>query len=215
MPAVRDIQRRGRALLVEFDDGSALECDRDFLPGQRLAAGQEIEAAILARLRQRAAGHEAERLVLRWIALKPRSRADLLRRLRGKGVDREIAQETLDHLAEQGFLDDHAFAQAWVESRLRFRPRASRMIRSELQAQGVNGAIADELTREIDDDATALAIAVDLRARFPAASAEHPDEGWEQFRHKTGGLLQRRGFGHEAAERAMRAAWAPPAPARR
>ncbi|PZC49981.1 MAG: regulatory protein [Chloroflexi bacterium] len=218
MPQVVAVLRKGRAVHVTFDDGSELRCDRDFLPAHRLTVGQQIEPVFLDRLARQAGRHDAERLVLRWLANRPRSRVDLQRRLRNKGVTREVADDTLSHLAQQGYLDDHAFASAWVESRLRAQPRSQRMIRSELRSQGVDSGIAEEVTRDIDDDAAALAIAVGQRARVRLApvndDADREDwgEAWEAFRKRTGGLLLRRGFASGTTQRALRAAWAPPAP---
>ena len=218
MPEVVKVLRKGRAVHVTFDDGSELRCDRDFLPAHRLALGQSIEPVFLDRLTHQAGRHDAERLVLRWLVNRPRSRADLQRRLRSNGVTRDVADETLSHLAQQGYLDDHAFASAWVESRLRAQPRSQRLIRSELRAQGVDGGIAEEVTQDIDDDAVALVIAVGQRARVPLTAHDDDAEGedwgeaWEAFRKRTGGLLRRRGFASGTTQRALRAAWAPPAP---
>ena len=205
MPRVDAVRRRGRSLLVDFDDGSALRCDRDFLPGRRLAVGQEVEAAILARVVREAARHDAERMALRWLAVRPRSRTELRGRLRGAGIAGDVAEETLGRLAEQGYLDDHAFAEAWVDRRQRSRPRSQRMLRSELRQQGVEADLAEAVTADIDDEATALDIAVGQRGRFDR------DE-WEAYRQRTGGLLLRRGFAGGLSERALRSAWAPPSP---
>ena len=68
------------------------------------------------------------------------------------------------------------------------------------------------------EQATALAIAVGQRARVRLApvndDADREDwgEAWEAFRKRTGGLLLRRGFASGTTQRALRAAWAPPAP---
>jgi regulatory protein len=205
MPRVETLQRSGRSLLVQFDDGSALRCDRDFPLGRRLRPGQEVEPAILARVRRQAARHDAERLALRWLALRARSRAALRRRLREHGIGEEVVAETLDALSERGLIDDRAFAEDWVERRLRTQPRSRRLLRTELRRQGVEPGLAEELTVSIDDEATALALAVEQRGRFA-------EEAWEAYRERAGRLLRRRGFAGDASERALRAAWAPPAP---
>ena len=200
MPQVVCVNRKGRRVDVDFDDGSALRCDRDFLPARRLAAGQEIESIFLDRLRRQAARHEAERSALRWLTNRPRSRADLTRRLRAKQVPADVAEEALDALAEQGYLDDRAFARSFVESRLRFRPRARAMLRAELRAQGVDGALADEATAEIDDlELARTLVREQLRRRGPLeADHEAPQ------RDRLAALLQRRGFSHELAATAIR-----------
>ena len=150
MPRVETVRRAGRSLLVQFDDGSALRCDREFPPGRRLRPGQDLEPAILARVRRQAARHDAERLSLRWLALRSRSRAALGRRLRDHGIDGEVVEETLNDLAGRGLLDDRAFAEAWVERRLRTHPLSRRSLRAEFAAAGSRarlGGGADGVTR--------------------------------------------------------------------
>ena len=208
MPEVASVRRKGRNVSVEFDDGSSLLCDRDFLPAHRLAAGQRIEAPFLDRLRAQAARHDAERSVLGWIAHKPRSRADLSRRLRAKGIPDDVATAALDSLGEQGLLDDRGFAEAWVESRVRFRPRSRAMIRAELRAQGVDSAVIEDVTDEIDDQALADTIAAAQIGRSLARHRDSDDDAWERVQKRTGALLVRRGFGSGVVHRALGAAWA-------
>ena len=54
----------------------------------------------------------------------------------------------IERLTELGFLDDEAFARAWLESRDRARPRGERALKFELRrkgvAQGVVEAALDE-----------------------------------------------------------------------
>ena len=56
-------------------------------------------------------------------------------------------------LTELGYLDDEAFARAWVESRDRARPRGEHALRRELQLKGVDRALVDEVLRPsaVDD----------------------------------------------------------------
>ena len=68
-----------------------------------------------------------------------------------------------------GYLDDRAFAQAWVESRDRARPRGSGALRRELQLKGIERAVVEEVLA-----ARAEAGAVAPAGPLPAgSSAEH------------------------------------------
>ena len=203
MPEVVSVRRKGRSIDVAFDDGSALHCDRDFLPARRLAAGQAIEPPLLDRLRRQATRHDAERSALRWLGSRPRSRAELLRRLREKQVPEDVAREAVDGLAEQGYLDDRAFARSFIDSRLRFRPRSRAMLRAELRTHGVDGSLAQEMTREIDDLALARAL---VREQMARRNPPRNAEDHTAFQKCLGALLQRRGFAHAVAATAIRQA---------
>ena len=70
-------------------------------------------------------------------------------------------------LAALGYLDDAAFARAWVESRDRARPRGARALRDELRRKGVAAeAVEAALTAR---EATATGTAEDDATLRPAA----------------------------------------------
>ncbi len=93
------------------------------------------------------------------LAIRPRSEDEMRRRLRHAGVEEAIIEEAIAHLKHVKLLDDQAFAANWTQSRMRFRPRSKRLVQRELTEKGVSSETADEATREIDDDDTALALA--------------------------------------------------------
>jgi regulatory protein len=72
---------------------------------------------------------------------------------------------------ELGYLDDRAFAGAWVESRDRARPRGSAALRRELQHKGVPGQAIDEILSERDARAAAHGVTAAGDAITSAAGA--------------------------------------------
>ena len=58
-----------------------------------------------------------------------------------------------------GHVDDRAFASAWADSRLRFRPRSKWLIQRELEQKGIDAELASNATEDIDDYATAKELA--------------------------------------------------------
>lgn len=73
----------------------------------------------------------------RFLEVRPRSIAEVRRRLRDNGYRGDLVEGAIDRLVDLGMLDDAAFARAWIESRDRARPRGERALRSELQRKGV------------------------------------------------------------------------------
>lgn len=84
----------------------------------------------------------------RFLEARQRSTAEVRRRLTGAGYRPELVEEAVARLAGQGYLDDEAFARAWVESRDRARPRGERALRGELLAKGVDRSIIDLVLSE-------------------------------------------------------------------
>jgi regulatory protein len=73
----------------------------------------------------------------RYLEVRPRSVEEVRRRLRDAGYRDDLIDGAIERLAALGYLDDAAFARAWVESRDRARPRGARALRNELRRKGV------------------------------------------------------------------------------
>ncbi|HJN91125.1 MAG TPA: regulatory protein RecX [Dehalococcoidia bacterium] len=199
MPRVTEIHRKGRNVEVSFDDETSLRCDRAFQLAQTFAVDQDIDALILDRVRDQAALHYAEAASLRWLKARPRSRAEIGRRLRARGISQPIVDTTLDALEKHGHLNDRAYAAAFTDDRVRRQSRSASLIQNELEAQGIDAAVAAEATSEIDDDGGALALAM-KRAR------RHRGD-WPTFQRRVGAALTRRGYSYDIAKKAIRTAW--------
>jgi len=90
---------------------------------------------------------------------RPRSSAEVAAYLERLGYDDETVSATLAALAAAGHIDDEAFALAWTDSRLRFRPRSKWLIQRELESKGIDADTALKATDGVDDYATALQLA--------------------------------------------------------
>jgi regulatory protein len=96
-----------------------------------------------AAARERRAAVEDPAVVLeaaaRLLEVRPRSVAEVRRRLGDAGYRVDLVEGAIERLAALGYLDDAAFARAWVESRDRAHPRGARSLRDELRRKGVAG----------------------------------------------------------------------------
>jgi regulatory protein len=139
---------------------------------------------------------------LRFLASRPRSEREIVRRLNEKGYEPERIERVLGRLAEWKLVDDRAFAEYWLENRLLHRPKGARALRAELFQKGVGREVIDEALageRDEADDAYRAAQKHALRLRVA-------DQ--REFRQRLGQLLLRRGFDWEAIEAATNRLWA-------
>jgi regulatory protein len=134
-----------------------------------------------------------------FLATRPRSVGETRRRLRHLGYPHALVDQVLERFAEIGYLDDEAFAKAWVESRDRARPRGETALRRELAQKGVAREVVDEVLGERHDAAEGgdpnLAAATALLERKRAALMREPDP--RKRRQKAYALLARSGFDSE------------------
>ena len=84
----------------------------------------------------------------RFLEARPRSVAETRRRLTDAGYPPPLVEEVLGRLAELGYLDDGAFARAWVESRDRAHPRGEAALRRELALKGIDRDVVDAVLEE-------------------------------------------------------------------
>jgi regulatory protein len=102
---------------VLLESGDRLRVHDRRLAEHCVAVGAFLDPAALAALERAGAGDAAERRALRLIARRPRSHAELARRLEGWGVPPDDAAGVLGRLRGLGVLDDAALATAVVSSR--------------------------------------------------------------------------------------------------
>jgi regulatory protein len=79
---------------------------------------------------------KAKGYALRLLKLRPRSRGELSSKMSGKGYGQAIIIDVLDALTQMGFIDDAAFAKAWLQYRLN-RPMGFRRVERELIEKGI------------------------------------------------------------------------------
>lgn len=119
----------------------------------------------LAERREQRAGvtdpAEVLEAAARFLEARPRSVAEVRRKLTRLGYDPQLVTSTVERLAELGLLDDDAFARAWVEQRDRAKPRGEHALRAELGLKGVDRALIDGVLGDRRDDADVAAAARD------------------------------------------------------
>jgi regulatory protein len=85
---------------------------------------------------------------LRFLEVRNRSVAEVRRRLGGAGYPVELIEAAIKRLLDAGVLDDVEFAQVWVRSRDRARPRGEQALRRELLLKGIDREVVGEVLDE-------------------------------------------------------------------
>ena len=142
----------------------------------------------------------AREICLTAMERRMRSRWELLRILKKKGIREEIADPVLDRLTKVGLVNDEAFARTFVASRQRTRPRGARGLDADLRQRGIAseviGLVLEELRETEDPVETARrAVAGKLKSLSQKPRAEARKKA-EQF-------LLRRGFGFDVIREAL------------
>lgn len=131
-----------------------------------------------------------------FLSVRPRSIAETRRRLRHLGYPHALVDGVVERLIEMNYLDDAAFARAWVQSRDRARPRGETALRRELALKGVAREVIDDVLEERDGmadgyDPNTVAAAALLERRRSVLQRERDPH---KRRQKAYALLARNGF---------------------
>ena len=103
---------------------------------------------------------QAKDAALRYLTHRIRAAGEVRRHLLQKGYAHDEVEAVLDFLFEYEFLDDLAFAEAFVRDKLRFHPQGSLKLRQGLRQKDVPETIIDR--------ALARNYPPDLQRRFAA-----------------------------------------------
>lgn len=112
-------------------------------------------------------------IVLRQLAMAPRSRAQLEDKLASRDAPPEVVAAVLDRFEEVGLVDDRAYAEMLVRSQQAGRGLARRALAQELRRKGVDEETAAVALQQVDDDSERAA-AQDLVRRRIARTAGLP-----------------------------------------
>ena len=132
----------------------------------------------------------ARQIVLRQLAMAPRSRQQLRDKLRKRNCPDEVAEAVLDRMTEVGLVDDEAYAGMLVRSQQVGRGLATRALARELRTKGVDPETAEAALAEIDpeDERERARALVDKKLR-----TMHGLDATVQTR-RLAGMLARKGY---------------------
>ncbi len=141
-PRLLGVVRAERAVTITQSDGETREVAPDALPPDLPAAGTEVPAALLERLRAAAVRKRAARRVFELLDRRRWTAARLRARLAAEGFGPEAVEPVLADFAREALVDDRRTAEAFCRDALRARPVGRLWLQARLAAQGVGAAEA-------------------------------------------------------------------------
>lgn len=183
---------------VELDGKFAFSLTR--LEAARLRLGQELTEADIARLQEADQRERVHERALRFLAIRPRSEAEVRENLRRHKVTEALIEAEVSRLRETGLLNDEAFARLWVENRATFRPRSRRALQAELKRKGISPELIGAALAGTDDEAGAYRLAAQRAQRLRGLPRP-------EFRRKLAAYLGRRGFDYDIVQPIVERVW--------
>jgi len=198
--AIRAGKGRKKRVNVFLDGKFSFSLEAEVMLKGNLHEGQELAAEEREGLTQADYFHRCLNAALHYLGYRPRSESEIKQRLHRRGFNGGSVDAVIAQLKEQGLVDDVAFAQFWKDNRESFSPRSQWLTKLELRRKGVAGDIIDQVVDSIDDDQSAY--------RAAQGKARHlPLTDYQDFRHRLGEYLKRRGFGYGVINHTVEQIW--------
>ncbi len=156
-------ERRHRYSLFEEDTylGSVAA---DTLLRSGVVVGTEISEESLSKLLEGDEAAKAKQKAYDLLARRLHARAELARKLEQRGFSKECIDSTLGDLQESGYIDDEAFAKAWIESRA--QTRGKRLLAAELMKKGVPREVIDSVLSNVSEEGSLTKLALQRAPRY-------------------------------------------------
>jgi regulatory protein len=133
----------------------------------------------------------AKNAAYRFLSLRPRSRAEIERKLTDRGFPSDIIGRVMLLLGQLGYVNDREFAGQWARSRTRIRGMGRRRIEQELRAKGIDREIVHETLCRLFEDVAEIDIArKEAEKKLRTLARFEP----EVRRRRLAGFLGRKGF---------------------
>jgi len=208
------VRRKKNQTLVHLEGIEPIEIALDVMERSGIHVGDTVTAKDLARLKEDDIKWRVHQAALHLLSYRPRAEQELRLRLRSKDFPHAIVEWCLRLLDEQGLIDDHAFASAFVRSRIRLKPRGRFRLAQELRQKGISAEVAgeaiDQAFGDVETSEQDLAYAaargwLDRQGSTLVESLASTDRSSERerSRRRLHAFLSRRGFGVDVVRDAL------------
>ena len=219
VPAVKVLRiqlapRKKNRVLVHLEGTEPLEIALDIMERSGIHVGDGVTAEDLAQLQEDNTKWRIRQAALHLLSYRARGEQELRVRLRSKGFPDALVEWCLRLLEEQGLIDDHAFASAYVRSRIRLRPRGRFLLSQELCSKGVAADVVEQAIAQAfnDEETSERTLASEAARRWldrqgptlieSLAGTDRSRER-DRTRRRLHAFLSRRGFGSDVIRVAL------------
>ena len=136
-----------------------------------------------------------------FLAYKPRSKKELVKKLRQKKVSDSIIDDIIELLEKQKYLDDKTFAKSYLEDKLNSKPIGRRLAKLKLFEKGVDKELIETTIDENYSEDKEFELAAKLMEKFEK-KVKHKDTA--DKRNKCYRYLISKGFDYETAGRVLK-----------
>lgn len=163
---------------IYVDDVYICDIDDETVYKMSIKKGDEVSEEFLSEIKNISQVQGAKRAGARMLSASMKSRYDFEIKLVQKGFDKGAVKQAADFFEEKGFLNDAAYAKAFVADALTLKKQGAAKIRMTLKTKGISGDIIDALLADADEaeEENLKTIVEKEMARMPVRDKKHVDK---------------------------------------
>lgn len=188
---------RRRSIALRLDGEPWLRVEPEVFADLDVRDGDDLDATRRTDVERALARARARLFVVRSLAVRMQSRAEILEKLEARDVPAEIAEEAIARVIGYGYLDDAALAGQLARG-MRSRGYGRRRAAQKLRARRLVGPLAEEALDAAYAEEDEIGLAREALGRRPVAD--------DAARRRAIAFLARRGFPSGVAWAAVRRA---------
>lgn len=192
-------QRNKNRVNIYVDDLFTIGIDLELKYKHKLEIGMEVDDNFIREVLKAEEQNKVINHALNLLSFRQRSEKEIFTALKRKGYEEFYIENAIDYCRNQKYLDDRAFAKAFIKDKLNINKLGGQRIKFELQKKGVSQEIIDEVLVLDKDD--------QLEAAFKLAEKKLPsykNDDRNAVYRKLSGFLQRKGYSFEIVSKVMR-----------
>ncbi|NLV75851.1 MAG: recombination regulator RecX [Tissierellia bacterium] len=163
-----------------------------------LKEGMELDEDYIQKVLKEEELSKAKDQALKFLTYRQRSKKEIINKLKSKGYEEDIIENTLSYLEEYGLVNDVEFAKAFMRDKINLNKFGPTRIKYELYKKGIDDSIIEEVLEEDDEEYTrALVLA---KKKLPS----YKKDDKKAIYRKLGGFLQRKGYSYDCINRVLK-----------
>jgi regulatory protein len=151
---ITGFEKKGKRVLVHFDDGSHIILNYEILLKNGLRINNDLSESRLDLLREENLKYEIKQSAFYLLSRRLHSSSELKTKLRQKYHHSDYIDEIINDLAEKKYLDDEKFAAEFIEEKGKSKLWGTNKIKMELRKRGIKSSVIDDNLLESHQDNT-------------------------------------------------------------
>lgn len=192
-------QRNKKRVNIYVDDLFTIGIDEELRFKYKLEVGMEVDDDFIKEVLKAEEQNKVINKALNLLSYRQRSEKEIYDALKRNDYEDVYIEKAIERCKEHGYINDRAFAEAFIRDKLNLNKLGEQRIKYELIRKGISDSIIEEVLVLDSDDQFEVALEL-AEKRLPSY---RKDDRNAKYR-KLSGYLQRRGYSYDIVSKVMR-----------